>query len=79
MSCMLLRATREGVEEGEKEFAPFFTKGKLLDSAIGFGSEALDLSLGIEACACLIVECTYFIYVGSALLGECRSRSLADA
>ena len=56
------------MEEGEKEFAPFFTKGKLLDSAIGFGGEALNLCLGIEACACLIVECAYLIDVGSALL-----------
>ena len=67
---MLLRATREGVEEGEKEFAPFFSEGKLLDSVVGFGSEALDLSLGIEACTSLIVECAYLIDIGSALLGS---------
>jgi len=67
---MLLRATGEGVEEGEKELAPFFSEGKLLDSVVGFGSEALDLYLGIEACARLVVECAYLIDVGSALLGS---------
>ena len=58
------------MEEGEKELAPFFTKGKLLHSAVGFGSETLDLDLGVEARACLIVECAYLIDVGSALLGR---------
>ena len=70
MSCMLLRATGEGVEEGEKELAPFFSEGKLLDSVVGFGGETLDLCLGIEACARLVVECAYLINVGSALLGR---------
>ena len=45
------------MEEGEKELAPFFSEGKLLDSVVGFGREAIDLCLGIEACASLIVEC----------------------
>lgn len=58
------------MEEGEKELAPFFSEGKSLHSVVGFGGEALDLCLGVEACACLIVECAYFIYVGSALLGS---------
>jgi len=63
---MLLRATGEGMEEGEKELASFFSEGKLLHSVVGFGSEALDLCLGIEACTSLIVECAYLIDVGSA-------------
>ena len=58
------------MEEGEKELASFFSEGKLLNSVVCFGSEALDLCLGIEACTSLIVECAYLIDVGSALLGS---------